>query len=48
MTFEELKKNKPTIQWKVDECFTEENNNAINEVLDTYIYHLEELGKNQP
>jgi hypothetical protein len=52
MTFEELKKNKPTIQWieydEDSEFFTEENINATNEVLDTYINNLEKLGTNPP
>jgi hypothetical protein len=49
MTFEELTKNKPTIEWKQrmdedDDLFTAENLNATNEVLDSYIYSLKELG----
>ena len=49
MTFEELKKNKPTLQWiedneEDDEYFTEENISAINELLDTFINNLEKLG----
>ncbi|CAH2717048.1 hypothetical protein BACCIP111895_04237 [Neobacillus rhizosphaerae] len=48
MTFEELKKNKPTIQWIEDdedgEFFTEENISATNVVLDSYINNLEKLG----
>ncbi|EEL83487.1 hypothetical protein bcere0028_8150 [Bacillus cereus AH1271] len=50
MTFEELKKNKPTISWveydEDGEFFTEENISATNTVLDTYINHLEQLGEN--
>jgi hypothetical protein len=49
MTFEELTRNKPTIEWKQrmdedDDLFTAENLNATNEVLDSYIYSLKELG----
>ncbi|WHY00308.1 hypothetical protein [Neobacillus sp. DY30] len=48
MTFEELTKNKPTIEWKLrmakdDDRFTEENINATNEVLESYINSLKEL-----
>ncbi|AMW99055.1 hypothetical protein [Rummeliibacillus stabekisii] len=52
MTFEELRKNKPTTQWLEyeeldnEEIFTEENINATNEVLDIYISDLEKLGNN--
>ncbi|WP_285398289.1 hypothetical protein [Lysinibacillus sp. fls2-241-R2A-57] len=51
MTFEELTKNKPTVEWKQrmdegDDIFTDENINATNEVLDTYINSLKELGNN--
>lgn len=51
MTFEELTKNKPTVDWKQrmdedDDLFTDENINATNEVLDTYINNLKELGNN--
>lgn len=51
MTFEELTKNKPTVEWKQrmdedDDLFTDENINATNEVLDTYINNLKELGNN--
>ncbi len=50
MTFNELKKNKPTTQWiendEDGEFFTEENISATNKVLDTYINNLEQLGKN--
>ncbi|MGG3451849.1 hypothetical protein ABER98_18660 [Domibacillus aminovorans] len=48
MTFEELRKNKPTVQWiEEDEdgdFFTEENISATNKTLDTYIESLKELG----
>lgn len=52
MTFEELTKNKPTVEWKQrmdedDDLFTEENINATNEVLDTYIKSLKELRNNR-
>lgn len=51
MTFEELTKNKPTLEWKQrmdedDDLFTEENINATNEVLDSYINSLKELKDN--
>ena len=50
MTFDELKKNKPTTpQIESDEdgeFFTEENISATNKVLDTYINNLEQLGEN--
>lgn len=51
MTFEELIKNKPTLEWKLrmdedDDLFTEENINATNEVLDSYINSLKELKDN--
>ncbi|EJS51893.1 hypothetical protein CN507_05720 [Bacillus cereus] len=50
MTFDELKKNKPTTSWveydEGGEFFTEENISATNTVLDTYINHLEQLGEN--
>ncbi|PDZ69175.1 hypothetical protein CON30_06275 [Bacillus cereus] len=50
MTFDELKKSKPTTSWvEYDEdgkFFTEENISATNKVLDTYINHLEQLGEN--
>jgi DNA-directed RNA polymerase subunit M/transcription elongation factor TFIIS len=49
-TFEELKKNKPTIQWVQNdedgEFFTKENIDATNEVLDTYIDNLVKLSAN--
>ena len=49
MTFEELAKNKPTVEWKQrmdedDDIFTDENIKATNEVLDTYINNLKEHG----
>lgn len=44
MTLDELKKNKPTIQWIGDERFTEKKINAVNEILDDYILNLEKLG----
>jgi hypothetical protein len=49
MTFEELAKNKPTVEWKQrmdedDDLFTDENINATNEVLDSYINNLKKLG----
>jgi hypothetical protein len=49
MTFEELTKNKPTAEWKQrmdedDDLFTDENINATNEVLDSYINNLKKLG----
>jgi hypothetical protein len=47
MPFEELKKNKPTVQWIEDDSnsdyYTEEYINAINEILDVYIINLEKL-----
>src|SRR4051794_30164298 len=47
MPFEELKKNKPTVQWIEDdsniEYFTEEYINAINEILNVYIINLEKV-----
>ncbi|PAE34263.1 hypothetical protein [Bacillus sp. 7884-1] len=51
MTFEELTKNKPTLEWKQrmdedDDLFTEENINAANEVLESYINSLKELKDN--
>lgn len=50
MTFDELKKNKPTAPWveydEDGEFFTEENISATNKVLDTYINNLEQLGEN--
>jgi hypothetical protein len=51
MTFEELTKNKPTLEWKQrmdedDDLFTEENINATNEVLDSYLNSLKELKDN--
>lgn len=50
MTFDELKKTKPTTSWveydEDGEFFTEENISATNKVLDTYINHLEQLGEN--
>lgn len=52
MSFEELRKNKPTIQWvendEDNEFFNEENINATNEVLDSFINSLEKLGTNPP
>jgi hypothetical protein len=49
MTFEELTKNKPTAEWKQrmdedDDLFTDENINATNEILDSYINNLKKLG----
>ncbi|MCI2255549.1 hypothetical protein L2D08_14335 [Domibacillus sp. PGB-M46] len=49
MTFEELTQNKPTLEWKQrmdeeDDIFTDENINVTNEVLDSYISSLKELG----
>ena len=49
MTFEELAKNKPTVDWKQrmdedDDIFTDENIKAADEVLDTYINNLKGLG----
>ncbi|QIZ41024.1 hypothetical protein BHV55_04840 [Bacillus sp. RZ2MS9] len=50
MTFDELKKNKPTTSWfeydEDGEFFTEENISATNTVLDTYINNLQQLGEN--
>ncbi|EMK2594199.1 hypothetical protein ACQGS6_14660 [Bacillus sp. GMs2/2] len=50
MTFEELKKNKPTTSWveydEDGEFFTEENISATNTALDTYINNLQQLGEN--
>ncbi|EJQ42122.1 MULTISPECIES: hypothetical protein [Bacillus cereus group] len=50
MTFDELKKTKPTTSWveydEDGEFFTEENISATNKVLDTYINNLEQLGEN--
>ncbi len=50
MTFDELKKNKPTTSWveydEDGEFFTEENSSATNKVLDTYINNLQQLGEN--
>jgi hypothetical protein len=51
MTFEELTKNKPTLVWKQrmdedDDLFTNENINATNEVLDSYINSLKVLRDN--
>ncbi|MDQ0972390.1 hypothetical protein QFZ31_002268 [Neobacillus niacini] len=45
-----LTKNKPTLEWKQrmdedDDLFTEENINATNEVLDSYINSLKELNE---
>ena len=52
MTFEELRKNKPTTQWiendEDNEFFTEENINATNKVLDSFISNLEKLSANSP
>ncbi|QKE73858.1 hypothetical protein HPK19_14015 [Arthrobacter citreus] len=52
MSFEELRKNKPTIQWvendEDNEFFNEENINATNEVLDSFINSLEKLGAKPP
>jgi hypothetical protein len=50
MTFEELLKNKPTEEWKQrmdedDDLFTDENINATNKVLDSYISSLKKLGE---
>lgn len=42
MSFEELAKNKPTLEWKKrmdeddDDIFTEENINATNAILNSY------------
>ncbi|PEX36010.1 hypothetical protein COK00_29915 [Bacillus cereus] len=50
MTFDELKKNKTTTSWveydEDGEFFTEENISATNNVLDTYINNLQQLGDN--
>ncbi|HGA0508355.1 TPA: hypothetical protein ACIQMB_000204 [Bacillus pacificus] len=50
MTFDELKKTKPTTSWveydEDGEFFTEENISATNKVLDTYINNLQQLGEN--
>ncbi|HHT7143307.1 TPA: hypothetical protein ACTZ34_005266 [Bacillus cereus] len=50
MTFDELKKNKPTTSWveydEDGEFFTEENIIATNTALDTYINNLQQLGEN--
>ncbi|HDR7542877.1 MULTISPECIES: hypothetical protein [Bacillus] len=50
MTFDELKKNKPTTSWvesdEDGEFFTEENISTTNTVLDTYINNLQRLGEN--
>ncbi len=50
MTFDELKKNKPTTSWveydEDGEFFTEENISATNKILDTYINNLQKLGEN--
>ncbi|PFS67244.1 hypothetical protein COK41_05420 [Bacillus cereus] len=50
MTFDELKKAKPTNSWveydEDGEFFTEENISAANTVLDTYINNLQQLGEN--
>jgi hypothetical protein len=51
MTFEELTKNNPTVEWKQrmdedDDLFTDENINATNEVLNSYINSLKKLGDN--
>ncbi|MDM5192332.1 hypothetical protein QUG02_04980 [Bacillus hominis] len=50
MTFDELKKNKPTTLWiendEDGEFFTEEKISATNKVLDSYINNLERLGEN--
>ncbi len=51
MTFNELKKNKPTTRWiesdEDGEFFTEEAISATNQVLDTYVNTLEQLGANR-
>ncbi|KON85772.1 hypothetical protein AF332_02345 [Sporosarcina globispora] len=49
MAYEELTKNKPTVEWKQrmdedDDLFTDENINATNKVLDSYINNLQKLG----
>lgn len=49
MTFEELAQNKPTLEWKQrmdeeDDIFTDENIDATDKVLDSYISSLKELG----
>lgn len=51
MTFEELTKYKATVEWKQrmdedDELFSDENINATNMILDTYINKLKELENN--
>ncbi|MEC0902544.1 MULTISPECIES: hypothetical protein [Bacillus] len=50
MTFDELKKNKPTTSWgeydEDGEFFTEENISVTNKVLDSYINNLKQLGEN--
>ncbi|WP_395761225.1 hypothetical protein [Bacillus sp. 3G2] len=50
MTFDELKKAKPTTSWveydEDGEFFTEANISATNTVLDTYINNLQQLGEN--
>ncbi|MFS0879706.1 hypothetical protein [Metabacillus niabensis] len=51
MTFDELSKNKPTLEWKQrmdedEDLFTNENINATNEILDSYIHSLKELRGN--
>jgi len=51
MTFEELTKNKPTLVWKQrmdedDDLFNDENINATNKVLDSYINSLKVLRDN--
>jgi hypothetical protein len=50
MNFEELKNNKPTIQWiendEEGEFYTEENIIATNKVHDSYIDDLKKLGAN--
>lgn len=50
MTFDELKKSKPTTSWveydEDGEFFTEENISATNKILDTYINNLQQLGEN--
>lgn len=51
MTFEELMKNKPTVEWKErmenDDLFTVDNINETNTVLDSYINNLKNLGDQQ-
>ncbi len=50
MTFEELTKNNPTLEWKQrmdeDDLFTDENIDATNEILNSYIDSLKELRDN--